>query len=314
MSKTLLFFVFFVFSFTYLEAYELDNYDLEETLDITYPKSFINKWYKFYTQAPFSTKKNWYKHYESCEEASIYLLHNNINWNKISAKYMDENIDKMNIYQENIWISVNKIHSPKVKKLYLRDISIFEIDKHLAKEYYWYDETNSHIIKSPNESIIKYLLSKWYSLIIPNHTDFLKNPHLITRTYHVIVLTWYNERYFYSLEPATIRWSYFRYDISDIISGIKNNWDWVLVLEWSLNKWNIDFKYLKSKKDFKRKSELLLKVFYSKMYEYTKEDRKIFLTSLKKKLKKIYNTNDSSENKRLALFLILKINKELRSF
>lgn len=324
--------VLFMLLFSFIsqaEAYEFHvntkwKYNFLNDLELSRPSWYTIPNTIFYPQAPLETKDNWYIHYESCEEASIFLAHFNINSTKFDREYMNTQINNMNNYQEKIWIPVNKIHIPDTGRLYLRDITIPEINHYLAKGYYGYNEENSHIINNPNIELLEYLISKNYIIIIPTHTDFLKNPRMNWDTYHVIDLIWYDRDNFISLEVGTGIWNKYKYDKLDIISGIRSNWNEILILEWNINRWNIWFDrlYKKAKDNYLKNREY--QIFSLKLDIYARnkwlknESYKDFLTILEIKANEyiLDNTPEFDINilKKLVAYIWIKrkqISKEI---
>ena len=230
--------------------------------EYTFSSSYLIKNIKFVAQAPLQTKENWWKNYESCEEAA--LLMSNFNTNDIFFdKYVaNKEINDLNDYQENtLWIARNKVHNKESGKLYLRDISIDEIHD-LAKVYYWYTDNNSHILTSPSIETVKYLLANDYIIIAPSYTKTLNNPNynLLTNSYHVINLVWYDETNFITFDPGTSKWAFYKYPFANVIKWIQENWDNILVLEWKRNNNNIKFWVVNDKIVLAKKVTLVLNV------------------------------------------------------
>jgi len=136
------------------------------------------------------------------------MVHFNMNDLYFDKYIADKEIDKLNDYQEfTMWIERNKYHNKDSWLLYLRDINIKEIQD-VAKQFYWYTDENSHIINNPSLDTIKYLLSNDYMIIVPSYTKTLANPNfnLLTSSYHVINLIWYDEENFITFDPGTSKW------------------------------------------------------------------------------------------------------------
>ena len=221
----------FTYNFSY--SYNFNDSTFKNYIwEYSYDTSYLIKNIKFTAQAPLQTKDNWWKNYESCEEAALLMSHFNINEIYFDKYAASKEIDKINDYQETkLWIPRNKVHNKESGKLYLRDININEIHD-LAKVYYKYTDENSHVFTSPSIETIKYLLSKNFILIVPSYTKTLNNPNynLLTNSYHVINVVWYDESNFITFDPGTSKWAFYKYPYANVIKWIQENWDNILVL------------------------------------------------------------------------------------
>ncbi len=309
------FFIFilllFVYSFSY--SYNFNNNTFNYYIwEYIYEKSYIIDNVKFIAQAPLQTKENWFKNYESCEEAALIMSHFTINDIYYDEFIADKEIDKLNDYQEfTLWIERNKVHNVDSNKLYIRDITIKEI-QNVAKLYYWYTESNSHIINSPSLETIKYLLSNDYIVIIPSYTKTLANPNfnLLTNSYHVINLVWYDENQFITHDPGTSKGAFYKYDYSIILEWIKQNWDDILILEWKINKDNIDFKDINDEIIVSRKVNLIFNKI-NRLLDKQTNNQEEFLTKILDNLRKNNQNNFDDKNSKLFSALDIKIRNRL---
>ncbi len=279
----------------------------------TYSSSHLIQNINFTAQAPLGTKDNWWKNYESCEEASLMMSHfniNSINFDKYSA---DKEIDAMNDYQEfKIWIERNKVHNVESGKLYLRDITINEIHD-LAKSYYGYNDNNSHIISNPTLETVKYLLSNDFIIIVPSYTKTLWNPNfnLLTNSYHVIDLVWYDEQNFITFDPGTSKWAFYKYPFQNVLKWIQENWDNILVLEWKINKAKIAFNDINEKVTIERKVNLVY-ARINKILDSNTKTQEQALRNILANLKKPKENNVVDENSKLLSALTVKLDEKLK--
>jgi len=281
--------------------------------DYNYESSHTINDIKFFPQAPLATKVNWGKNYESCEEAAIILSHFNINKIDFDKYKADEEIDDLNNYQENVlWIERNKIHNKESGKLYLRDITIEEIHN-LAKIYYWYDDENSHIISNPSKETLKYLLSKDYIIIVPSYTKTLANPNynLLTNSYHVINLVWYDESNFITFDPGTSKGAFYKYPYENVIKWIQENWDEILILWWKINDNHISFTYLNEQIVLGKKVSLVLNKINSILND-NPERKEELLNNVISKLKIINNSKLDLNNVDFFNALAIKLEEKLQ--
>ncbi|MDD2871179.1 MAG: C39 family peptidase [Candidatus Gracilibacteria bacterium] len=262
-------FNFYVGDYNYKDTYTIDNV-------------------KFIAQAPLQTKENWGKNYESCEEAALIMSHYNMNDIYFDKYVADKVIDQLNDYQEfTLGTERNKIHNPNSKQLYIRDITIREIQK-LAKLYYGYTDKNSHIISNPSEETIKYLISNDYVIIVPSYTKTLANPNfnLLTNSYHVINLVGYDKSNFIAHDPGTSKGELYKYPYKNVLKGIQENGDDILVLEGKRNQDHISFGYINDKIVLAKRVSLVLNRV-NKILDKYPDKKELLLSNAISNIKKI---------------------------
>ena len=308
----LIIFLFFITNFSYW--YNFSDTDLKTYIwEFNYEKSYLIDNLDFIVQAPLKTKNNWNKHYESCEEASLFLAHYNTNNLYFDNQSADIELEKLNFYEENnLWIVKDKKHNIDTDLIYLRDISIKEIYD-LSKDYYWYTKKDIHIINSPSLETLKYLIYNNYILVVPSNTKILANPNFnqSTDSYHVIDLVWYDEYNFITLDPWTSRWAFYKYNFDKAINWIRNNWDKIIILEWKINKNNVAFNKINNQLLFSNKiDEILQKV--DKILDKHSKNKEDILNKIIAKLDiqiKKYKNNNSSQ---VLTLLGLELDKKLK--
>lgn len=310
---------FFIF-LTLLSVYSFSySYEFSDTMfkyyvwNYDYKNSYVIDNLKFIAQAPLQTKENWWKNYESCEEASLLMSHFNIN-NIYFDKYTaDKEIDSLNDYQEfSMWIERNKYHNKESWKLYLRDITIKEI-QNVAKKYYWYTDVNSHVINNPSIETIKYLISNDFVLIVPSYTKTLANPNfnLLTNSYHVINLVWYDESNFIAFDPGTSKWENYRYPYKNVIDWIKQNWDDILVLEWKRNTGKIWFVSMIKEIELSKKVALMMSRI-NKVLDKNANRKEILLKNVLANIDKLAKKEKNSDKLRLYQALYVRLDEKLQ--
>lgn len=285
------------------------NYVWEYSSNSTY----LIKNITFTAQAPLGTKENWWKNYESCEEASLMMSHFNINSITFDKYSADKEIDAMNYFQEfKIWTERNKLHNVESGKLYLRDITVNEIQD-LAKTYYWYTDENSHVLNSPSVDTIKYLLSNDYIIIVPSYTKTLANPNfnLLTNSYHVIDLVWYDESNFIAFDPGTSRWAFYKYPFYNVLKWIQENWDDILILEWKINQNKVNFWGINEKIVIDRKVNLVY-ARINKILDNNEKTQELALRKILVNLKKPKINSVEDENSKLLSALTVKLDEKLK--
>lgn len=302
MYKRFILFIIFFFVFNNSYSYNLSDNSFQGN-NLYYEKTYTIANLKFVVQAPLKTKDNWNKHYESCEEASLFLAHYNSNNIYFDSSSANSEFEKLNFYEENeLWIIKDKRHNKESVLTYLRDISIEKMQK-LAMWYYWYTYENSHIISSPSIETLKYLISKDYILIVPSNTKTLWNPNFnqSTDSYHVIDLIWYDKLNFISFDPWTSKWAYYKYDYSKVITWIRNNWDKILILEWKRNQKNIDFSNIDNQKQLSQKIDKILSKVDIILTKSPKQGEIILKKILTKIDSEISNLKNDDAKKMLSL-------------
>ncbi|MDP2090752.1 MAG: C39 family peptidase [Candidatus Gracilibacteria bacterium] len=267
---------------------------------------------KFIAQAPLQTKENWFINYESCEEAALLMSHFTINDMYYDKNVANEEINKLNYYQEFVLgTERNKIHNPQSKQLYIRDITIQEIHT-LAKLYYGYTDENSHILNNPSIETIKHLVSNDYILIVPSYTKTLANPNfnLLTNSYHVINIIGYDENNFVTHDPGTSKGESYLYPFQNVLTGIKENGNDVLILEGNKNKGRIDFNLINEKILLEQRANLVvgkINKFIEKKGTKPEDGIKKVLENIRKSNLSKYDNNNS----RLLLAVEVKLTERL---
>lgn len=161
----------------------------------------------FTSQAPFA---NWDPPFdEACEEASLIMVDY-----YLAGKNLDQTIATDIITAMATWEANNG---------YKIDITLQELQK-VAQDYLnrtafvYYDDDVS-------EENIKYLISVGYPVIIPSAGHSLGNPYFSGEgpPYHMLVITGYDENYFYTNDPGTKRGEDYKYKPAVIMNSIH---DW----------------------------------------------------------------------------------------
>lgn len=180
------------------------------------PASFQIKNVAFTSQAPFAVWDELHK--EACEEAALYTVKNYLDGQrgvKIAPEQADEEIKKMVAWQEKNWGG----HF---------DLSIQKVGE-LAEAIYGL-EYAKHEINGVQD--IQKIIAKGDLVIAPTAGRELKNPYFQTPgpIYHMLVVTGYDEKYFYTNDVGTRRGANFKYlqktlfnAIHDLPAGFENH-------------------------------------------------------------------------------------------
>ena len=301
-------FMFFIYDFSYWYNFNWNtfyNYLWEKN----YEKSYVIDNIKFMVQAPYA---NWSKHNESCEEAALFLSHYNINNLYFDKHVADQELDKINYYEENdIWIIKDKYHNKYSDTAYLRDIDIEQL-QNLAKWFYWYNDKNSHTINNVSIEMLKYLISKDYILIIPSDTKTLWNPNFnqSTNSFHVIDLVWYDDKNFITFDPGTSLWAYYEYSYDVIIEWLRKNWDIIFILEGEKNFGRIDFQNINNEITFDKKINLILSKVDNVLIKNSNNEE-LILKKILDNLDKAIGESPNNSNKKFLSVLSGKLDEKL---
>ncbi len=167
----------------------------------------VNLGVPFTSQAPDG---NWDSPYdEACEEASLLM---------VEYFYRGEELTKEISNRE-----INALYDWQTVNGYTVDVEIAELAD-IARDYYgregkvYYDED----VTIEN---IKFLVDSGYPVIIPAAGRMLGNPNFSGEgpPYHMVVVTGYDGKYFYTNDPGTRRGERFRYKQGVFVDAIR---DW----------------------------------------------------------------------------------------
>jgi len=256
MNKFYLFLIWFIvliFNTNNSQAYIFLWEELESELNMERPNTY-NPDYIFFPQAPFWTQESWWEHAESCEEASVYLNHKNVNNLSFDASNMNIAVRSMNDYLVSIGIPIWKIHptswsNPYIRKAYVNDLYISEMYHLLVLWYYNYKEDSAHLIHNPSIELIEKLLSLWFIITTANDSEYMKNPYYWEIGYHVLNIIWYNKDNFITQDVWTSRGWKFEYNKKEFLKGIqKHKWE-IMILVWENSKDKINFSKIYNKYD-----------------------------------------------------------------
>lgn len=162
----------------------------------------------FTSQAPF---ENWdHPFNEACEEASLIMVKYYIDNKNLSKAAANGDIIEIVQWQENNGFAV--------------DVSTDELVT-IAREYY---SMNAKTYKGDQVSIenIEALLANDYPVIIPAAGRMLGNQYFSGAgpPYHMLVITGYDNNYFYTNDPGTKRGEEYRYT-KDVIMNAIHDWN-----------------------------------------------------------------------------------------
>ncbi|MDD2871180.1 MAG: hypothetical protein PHS49_04270 [Candidatus Gracilibacteria bacterium] len=313
LKKILLFTILFSNSYTSF-SYEFYDDEFKSSIeDFRYYNYYSIDNMDFVVQAPLKTKANWDIHNESCEEAALFLAHYNTNNLKFDINFADKEFLKMDFYQENyMGIIKDKKHNVNTDLVYLRDISIEKLHE-LVKGFYDYTDDNSHIINKPSIETLKYLISNDYILVTPSNTKTLGNPNFnqATDSYHVIDLVGYNSSEFITLDPGTSRGAFYKYPYENIIKGIRENGDKILVLEGEINSNNVDFaniNYLVKNNHLLEKVLAKIEIILNK----NPQKKEVILDKILAKIEYQIDNSKNNQSKKLFTQLGSKLDEKLK--
>lgn len=168
---------------------------------------------QFYSQAP---TWNWNQPYQDyCEEASIILWLNCLEWKNVWLNEYLSQLDGLWAYEQKNW--------------YEKDVSMEEIKKILLKKYW----KESKIIKNPTFDKIKKILDKWHLMIVWVAGQQLWNPYYSWDgpIYHVVLVVGYDWNNIITHDVWISKWENYRYDNKHFINSI-HNWSKENILEW----------------------------------------------------------------------------------
>lgn len=161
----------------------------------------------FTSQAPFG---NWKAPFdESCEEASLLIVEFYLQKREFTPQIANQEIIKMTDWEKNNGFSM--------------DITLQELGE-IAKEYFRRDYEIFYDNQVNVEQIKKNIIED-HPVIIPAAGQLLGNPFYKGEgpPYHMLVITGYDENYFYTNDPGTKRGENFKYTQKTILNAIH---DW----------------------------------------------------------------------------------------
>ncbi len=158
----------------------------------------------FYVQAP--DNKRVLPRTETCEEASLVLVAYYIKWLSLTKEQFKQEMLAL--------IEVEK----KLFNNYI-DNNIAELEK-VYQSYY--NNGTTKIIDNPTISQIKEELAKGNIIVAPFAGRELKNPHFSGSgpRYHMLVIRWYDDLYFYTNDVGTLHGENFAYTHDIIINAM----------------------------------------------------------------------------------------------
>lgn len=196
---------------TQLEAETLHAENTQEEL----PEK-INLKVPFYPQAPDG---NWSLPWkEACEESSVALAYHFVQDKELTKEqFKKEVLEMVELEKEILWKYI--------------DTSMEETAQFLEE---YYDYTDYKIIDNPTVEDIKYELSQWHPIVAPFAGKKLWNSFFTNGgpRYHVLVITGYDEKVFFTNDVWTSRGENFTYEqevIMDSMHDLIPNWQWDIV-------------------------------------------------------------------------------------
>jgi len=181
--------------------------------DISLPEK-INLDVPFFAQAPdwiWSLPRK-----EACEEASIALVAHYLNDIPLTKEKFKQDVSILvEIQKEIFWDYVD---------------SDMEATAKMYQEYYniW----NVKIVDNPTIQDIKRELAQGHPIVAPFAGKELWNSHFTNwgPRYHVLVIKWYDEKYFYTNDVWTSHWQNFPYEQQILMNSLHD-----LVIDWDIS-------------------------------------------------------------------------------
>lgn len=172
-------------------------------VDITTPPS-VSLEVPFYVQAP--DNKRTLPWTETCEEASLVLAAYYIKWTQLTKDQFKKDMLSL--------IDVEK----KLFNTYI-DTNILQLEE-LYNAYY--NDGTTKIIDNPTIQQIKEELAQWHIIVAPFAGRELNNPHFSGNgpRYHMLVIRWYDDTYFYTNDVGTVHGENFAYTYDIIIHAM----------------------------------------------------------------------------------------------
>lgn len=190
-------------------SYAVDNDYLPESINLEIP---------FYAQAPDGNRDLPRK--EACEESSITL----------AAYYLNDKELSIEKFKEEV-LSIVDLENEMFGK-YI-DTSVSET-KEVFDEFYGIWE--SKIIDDPTIDELKYELSQGHPIVAPFAWKLLWNSNFTSwwPRYHMLVIKWFDDTYFYTNDVWTKFWKDFPYTYDTIMNSMH---DLVPEGEWDIITW-----------------------------------------------------------------------------
>lgn len=180
---------------------EVDNSPL--TIDNWPLPSSINHPVIFFPQAPDGNRN--LPRQEACEEASIILANYFIKWKSLTKDQMRADI--LSLVDRQMELFDDYIHTTveQTKQLYL--------------DFYGGE---AYILDNPTIQEIKSVLAQWHIIVAPFAWRKLGNPHYSGQWpwYHMMVIRWYDDSYFYTNDVGTSRGDNFRYTQEVVMNAL----------------------------------------------------------------------------------------------
>lgn len=175
----------------------------KQNYSFTPPKE-INLRVPFYSQASDADWSLPWK--EACEEASIALAYYFVQWRTLTKEqFKDDILGMVELQKQLFWKYI--------------DTSIAETAI-LLEEFYNYH--NYEIIENPTLDDLKYHLARWHPIVAPFSGKKLWNSFFTSGgpRYHMLVIVWYNDTFFFTNDVGTSRWENFAYSYETILNAL----------------------------------------------------------------------------------------------
>ena len=163
---------------------------------------------KAYIEVPFASQApegNWDNPYqEACEEASVIMVDYFLRRSDIDTAQANREILQLTNWEE--------------AKGYKYDVNLDELAQ-IVRDYYGY---NARISDDVTVEAIQHEIAKGNPVILPAAGRKLKNPYFSGQGpwYHMLVVTGYNTRYFFTNDPGTKRGEDYKYTHKTLLDAI----------------------------------------------------------------------------------------------
>lgn len=191
-----------------LEIAEIQN-QFPEAMNLAIP---------FYAQAPDGDRSLPWK--EACEESSLSLAAAYLQERELSKDEFKKEVLEMVTVQERIFWDYIDTNMEQTQQLF--------------EEYYWFGKTK--LIDNPTLAQLEAELAQGHPIIAPFAWKLLWNSNFTDwwPRYHVLVIRWYDDTYFYTNDVGTKRGENFPYTHETIMNALH---DLVRENEWDITDW-----------------------------------------------------------------------------